>query len=112
MLHQVNASLGYRPVARLWKPGTKIKIRFLDGSRELRKKVATAADKWLDYANLTFDVGAHKDADIRISFRQPGDWSYIGTVAGLVAATGPTANFQSLNDTTSTRSCSTRCPGN
>jgi Astacin (Peptidase family M12A) len=86
--------------ALLWEPGQTLGVRFLDGSRALRKRVEAAAEQWLEYANLKFEFGDDPDAEIRVSFKLPGSWSYLGTQCLEVAKSQPTINFGWLDDTT------------
>jgi serralysin len=79
--------------ALLWPLGHTLKIRFLDGRAALRRKVERAALQWVDYANLKLDFGDHVDAEIRISFKQPGSWSYMGTSALEIPDGEPNVNF-------------------
>lgn len=82
------------PPHLLWPNGKVIKIAFLDGEPEVQKKVEKYAQEWTKYANLTFDFGEYKDAEVRVSFKQDtGSWSYIGTQALNVPANQPTINL-------------------
>lgn len=79
---------------KMWQPvGRTLRIRFLDGVAALQNKVATFAQEWSKYANLTFAFGTDPQAEIRISFTRPGSWSFIGTDALAVPADEPTMNF-------------------
>lgn len=81
---------------KIWKPGRTLRIRFLDGDPQVHQKVATVARQWLNHANLAFAFGNDPDAEIRISFRQSGYWSAIGTdalVEEFFAKTEPTMNY-------------------
>lgn len=89
--------------ALLWELGRVLKIRFLDGARKLHDKVEKAASQWLDYANLSFDFGDHADAEIRVSFKQQGSWSYLGTQCLTIPDPQPNVNFGWLTATTDMR---------
>ncbi|MCB0126309.1 MAG: hypothetical protein KDE58_28825 [Caldilineaceae bacterium] len=79
---------------KLWQPvGRTLRVRFLDGTPVLQQKVATFAREWSNHANLHFAFGNEPDAEIRISFAQPGSWSFIGTDALAVPLDEPTMNF-------------------
>ncbi len=68
--------------SKMWSPvGRALRIRFLDGDPVVQKKVAQFAQQWTKYANLKLDFGNDPQAEIRVSFQQPGSWSYIGTDA-------------------------------
>ncbi|MBX3012118.1 MAG: hypothetical protein KF832_11460 [Caldilineaceae bacterium] len=79
---------------KLWEPaGRTLRIRFLDGDAAVQQKVIHFAQEWTQVANLHFDFGEHAHAEIRISFQQPGSWSFIGTDALAIPAAEPTMNF-------------------
>lgn len=87
----------------LWVPGQKITISFMDGDPAIQDKVKAVAMEWVKpgMANLTFEF--RKDitnTDIRISFKQPGSWSVLGTTCKNVPFDKPTMNFGWLNSTT------------
>ena len=78
---------------KLWKVGSTIRIRFLDGGSETRKKVATIAQEWVKYANLRFEFVTSGEAEIRVTFSgNDASWSYIGTDA-LGVKDGKTMNL-------------------
>jgi hypothetical protein len=88
--------------ARLWDTGSTLKVRFLDGPRALQSKVETAAMQWLEYANLKFEFGDDKNAQIRISFKQDaGSWAFLGKDGLAIPATEPNVNFGWLTDKSS-----------
>src|SRR5262249_15613372 len=69
---------------KLWENGSTLRVRFLDGSAELRERVMKAAREWTRYANLHFTVVESGGSDIRISFSESHltpYWSYIGADA-------------------------------
>ncbi len=80
-------------VGKLWQKGRTLRVRFLDGDPAVQAKVQTHARTWSQYANITFEFGADPAAEIRISFRQRGSWSYIGTDALSITTSQPTMNF-------------------
>lgn len=77
----------------LWKPGTTIKVRFLDGLDDVKHKVEQVAHGWEDNAGIRFEFGDDPDAQVRISFEQEGSWSFLGTVALQIPAHEPTMNY-------------------
>jgi hypothetical protein len=77
----------------LWKPATKLHVRFLDGQAVVRKKVEDVARGWEDYANIRLAFDDAQDAQIRISFKAEGSWSYIGNEALQIPSTEPTMNY-------------------
>lgn len=79
---------------KLWEPaGRTLRVRFLDGEPTVQQKVMRFAQAWCQHANIQFDFGDHAVAEIRISFQQPGSWSFIGTDALGVPVAEPTMNF-------------------
>lgn len=78
----------------LWNPGDKIYATFLDGEPTVQQSVMSAALTWPRFANLNlYFVDGADDADIRISFREVGSWSYLGTACRTIPGTEPTMNF-------------------
>jgi hypothetical protein len=66
---------------RLWESNQVLGIRFIDGDKDLHKRVEAYARKWLEHANLTFEFGNYTNADIRITFIGSGYRSLVGTDA-------------------------------
>jgi GTPase SAR1 family protein len=68
-----------------WKNGSRLRVKFIGGDIETRKKVMQYAHEWSKYANIEFifqtdseDIPAH----IRITFNtRGGSWSLVGTDA-------------------------------
>lgn len=82
---------------KYWANGTTIRIRFLDGDSKSQDEVKKIAQEWTKYANLKFEFIANGDAEIRVSFKQPGSWSFLGTDALAVPSEQATINFQWLD---------------
>ena len=80
-------------VRKLWEPGRVLHVRFLDGDPAVQAKVEAVAHEWSECANVRFVFDNADDAEIRISFLQPGSWSYIGVDALLILPDQPTMNF-------------------
>lgn len=78
---------------KLWLPGRTLHVRFLDGDPKVQEKVAKVAQEWSQYANIHFAFDNASNAEIRISFAQPGSWSFIGTDALLIPQAMPTMNY-------------------
>lgn len=78
---------------KLWKPGRVLHVRFLDGIKAVQDKVAEVAQLWCQSANIKLLFDNDPKAEIRITFRQTGSWSYIGTDALLIKQGEPTMNF-------------------
>lgn len=82
---------------KLWENGRTLHIRFLDGNSDIQEKVKQIAPEWTKYANLKFAFDSSPDAEIRISFKFPGSYSYIGTDALAVPQNQPTMELGALN---------------
>lgn len=79
---------------KLWKPGTVIKVSFLDGEKSIQDKVIQYAKEWENYANIQFDFGDYKEnAQIRITFDGEGSHSQVGTDCLLVNKNEHTMRF-------------------
>jgi energy-coupling factor transporter ATP-binding protein EcfA2 len=78
---------------KLWSTGSTLRVRFLDGDAAVQDKVMQIAQEWTKYANLRLEVSSAPDAEVRVSFKQPGVWSFIGTDALGVPRGQPTVNF-------------------
>jgi Astacin (Peptidase family M12A) len=72
----------------LWNPGSSLKACFYDGEPALKAFFSRVARAWLQGAALQIDFGnspAYRDcseipkADMRITFAQKGNWSFVGT---------------------------------
>lgn len=78
---------------KLWRPGRTLRVRFLDGDSRAQERCIPYAKLWEKYANLKFDFGKDPNAEIRVSFKYRGSWSYVGTDALAVEKSEPTMNF-------------------
>ena len=98
---QRSASTGTDRAALLnetaWNKNDTITISFLDGDPGVQEKVMRYAQEWTapDLANLSLEF--HRDTTdtmVRISFRNPGSWSVLGTTCRRITdRTQPTMNF-------------------
>ncbi|KAK1526988.1 metalloprotease [Colletotrichum costaricense] len=91
---------------KFWPAGKKLHVRFLNGSLQVQKSVKYWAQRWEEFANISFKFLAENDkadADIRIGFRLPGyagTWSYVGRDATkfVLSQKQPTMHFDEIND--------------
>jgi hypothetical protein len=86
-----------------WEPGTRVKVRFLEGDSDLQRRVAAVAKEWTgqEMANMSLQFVDSRDADVRIAFEQGnGSWSYLGTMCHEIAPSEPTMNYGWLTPTT------------
>lgn len=82
--------------SKLWRPGRTLRIAFLDGIPAVQTKVERYARLWSQYANIALAFGPNPNTEIRISFRDEGSWSVIGTdalVEDYYARDKPTMNY-------------------
>ncbi|MBT2253832.1 matrixin family metalloprotease [Priestia megaterium] len=61
-----------------WETGKTLKVRFLNGEKEVQDKVQKYAREWENYANIKFDFGNFTDAEIRIGFEKGRSVSSVG----------------------------------
>jgi len=78
---------------KMWKSGRTLRANFMDGEPEVQDKVEHYARIWRQHADIIFDFGSYNDAEIRISFRLRGSWSYLGSDALGIPLNEPTMNF-------------------
>jgi hypothetical protein len=70
-----------------WPVGYTLRACFYAGDDALRVRIIQAAQPWFKVGNVKLDAGTsiprtcreHDTSEIRISFDEPGDWSYIGS---------------------------------
>jgi len=88
---------------KLWQPGRTLRVVFLDGAPVAHAKVRRYAEEWTNYANLRFEflIAPSPDAEIRITLRPGGSWSYIGTDGLAIPAGEPTMQLGWVNEWTS-----------
>lgn len=80
--------------SKLWKAGTSIRIRFIDGTATRREEVKRIAAEWTRYANLHFEFVDSGDSEVRVKFDpNGGSWSYVGTDALGIPKTQETMNL-------------------
>lgn len=94
-------SLAAAPKGKEWQPGQVLRVHFMDGDPVVQAKVEAVTHEWSRYANIRFRFVNDPSAEIRISFQQPGSWSYIGTDAKRIARNKPTMNYGWLTPRTS-----------
>ena len=83
-------------LAKKWKPGRTLRVRFLEGDPRMIGRVRDAAVEWTRHANVGFAFVEAGDAEIRIAFRDDGSWSAVGTdalVSRYFRKHEPTMNF-------------------
>lgn len=92
----VLAPMGVADANKLWPKGTTLRVRFLEGSPELRARTLKAARAWLvDGVRLDMrEAAPGTPSDLRIAYQpRGGSWSYIGTDCRGIRAGQPTMNL-------------------
>ena len=83
---------------KLWMNGTRLSVRFLEGTDDQKALVKTQAAWWTQHANLAFAFDDSPQAQIRITFDGgDGAWSYLGTDCSSIARDQPTMNLGFLD---------------
>lgn len=79
----------------LWSQGNTLRVRFLNGKKEIHDKVIKYANEWSMNCNIKFSFNQHPEAPIRINFEGiPGTYnSYVGTDALGIPSNSPTMNL-------------------
>lgn len=80
-----------------WQPGDRITISFLDGDPDVHKRVENVSRMWFGSGKANLKIVYRNDTnatDIRISFKYPGSWSYLGTTCKQIQdLSKPTMNY-------------------
>lgn len=76
-----------------WQPGRTLRVRYMDGDPLVQDRISKIFPEWTEHANIKFEISDDWDAEVRISTKQPGSWSYIGTDALMVPRNNPTMNY-------------------
>lgn len=86
---------------KTWDVGQTIDICFLDGTDKENERIIQAASVWLLHCNLNFRwTDSIGNSDVRISHKERGAWSFIGTDANYIPKDRATMNFGWLDDPT------------
>jgi len=84
----------FRRGTRFWPNEATLRVRFLDGEASQQAVVKAAIARWLEFINLQVVYETSGPAEVRISFRQQGAWSHLGTDGLAIEASKPTMNLQ------------------
>ena len=78
----------------LWEPGSRLRVRFMNGPALLHRRVLRLAQIWSAYANISFEASDDEDAELRVAFNEDqGSWAYEGAYCLQVSSAEPTMNF-------------------
>jgi hypothetical protein len=93
---QMAALEGVADRAKLWTPGSALRVRFLQGEPALHERVLAAARAWL-VPGVKLDIALaqpDEQAHIRIAFADNGgSWSAVGTDSLLYPPAQPSMNL-------------------
>jgi Astacin (Peptidase family M12A) len=81
-----------------WANGRRISVRFLDGTKKQKSQTQKFAEPWSEHANITFKFGTDANAETRISFKEIGSWSALGTDCTMFPKGKATMNYGWLKD--------------
>jgi hypothetical protein len=84
---------------KLWKPGRELRVRFLDGDPRVQQRLQPFVHEWSKHCDIKFVFGDDPNAEIRISFKDKGSWSYIGTDCLSIPKNRATMNYGWLTPT-------------
>lgn len=74
---------------KFWTRDT-LKVGFLDGDRDIQLKTLKTAKEWEKWCSIVFVETPVNQADIRITFKAGGSWSYLGTDNAYIKYPNPT----------------------
>ena len=83
-----------------WGPGYKLRVKFLEGDKDVQAKVKKYALQWTQHANINMLFVQDGDAEVRISFKPGGCWSQVGKQSKKVDKASPTMNYGWLTPAT------------
>lgn len=79
---------------KLWRPGDRLRIRFLGGSVGLQARIRAWAKPWLQHANLSFEFCEDPKAEIRVALEaRAQSWCYVGTDCLAIPLHQPTMDL-------------------
>lgn len=90
-------------IGNKWKNGRTLKVKILNGSDLVKRRIKQYASLWTQYANIKFQFVDSGNAEIRINTdpsRAKGSWSYSGTQCLGIPQDRQTMNFSWLDDLT------------
>ncbi|MGC4000992.1 MAG: M12 family metallopeptidase [Anaeromyxobacter sp.] len=83
---------------KLWPNGTRLSVRFMEGTDAQKALARSQAQWWTQHANLTFAFDDSPQAQIRVTFDpSDGAWSYVGTDCSGIPRDQPTMNLGFLD---------------
>jgi serralysin len=92
---------------KMWRSNDNIRVTFMDGDPAVWARIKQVASQWVspETANLKFvfltDPSINPtEGDIRITFKQRGSWSRLGTDCQAISKLKPSMNFGWLTAST------------
>lgn len=92
---------------RHWSPGMQLSVSFIDTPTpplQLQERIVSHMNAWRNVCNVGFVLIAPSTthvADVRVSLKYEGYWSYVGNYIHQVPANEPTMNLQGFSMSTS-----------
>ncbi len=83
------------------KPGSVLRIKFLNGTAKQKQIFKDLLKEWEGHANIKFSIVTNGNSDIRVGFKwknDAGSWSYIGTDCFNISQKEVTMNFGWLDE--------------
>ena len=89
------------PVGRLWRNKRNIRVRILNGSKKVKRKIREYAEQWNNYSGVKFVFVDSGESEVRVNVNGSYQtWSCIGTECLTIPQDQATMNFGWLTDTT------------
>lgn len=76
-----------------WKPGTLLRVKFLNGSQRLHDRVMERAKLWEEHCSIKFEVDDAEDAEVRVQFDSSKTDTKIGSDALTFSPNEPTMEY-------------------
>jgi hypothetical protein len=77
-----------------WQNGRKLRVRHLNGNRDVQTMVERLAKAWEEFANVTFEFGEDPDSEIRIGYSNDNQsWSWVGADALAIQPDSETMHY-------------------
>lgn len=89
------------PVERLWRDNREIRVKILNGSDKIKRRIKKYAQEWNNHSGVKFVFVESGNSEVRVNVnRTYQTWSCIGTECLAIPQDQATMNFGWLTDTT------------
>jgi hypothetical protein len=86
----------FRHDSVFWPNGANIHVGFLSGTGSKQKEVLALGKEWAKYANINIiSASTPEEADVRVTFGEESEWSFMGTQCLSVPKKEATMNLPS-----------------